>query len=233
MANTFVPIGVERTEMTLGDIKPNEDFIASTIQFLTPGGATAKVTVEGLGNVKAIYSYWTEEDGPADGAGWYLDADENQEYNQNARVVPFGDAYCVERDSTETEAALVYAGEVDKSPVTKTFNSGFNYVGNCAPANITLGDITPNEDFIASTIQFLTSGGATAKVTVEGLGNVKAIYSYWTEEDGPADGAGWYLDADENQEYNQNSRVIAAGEAFCVERDSTESDAALTIPSAL
>ena len=40
MANTFVPIGVERTEMTLGDIKPNEDFIASTIQFLTPDATT-------------------------------------------------------------------------------------------------------------------------------------------------------------------------------------------------
>ena len=106
VANTFVPIGVERTEMTLGDIKPNEDFIASTIQFLTPGGATAKVTVEGLGNVKAIYSYWTEEDGPADGAGWYLDADENQEYNQNSRVIAAGEAFCVERDSTESDAAL-------------------------------------------------------------------------------------------------------------------------------
>ena len=233
VANTFVPVGGNRATMTLGDIKPNEEFIASTIQFLTSGGATAKVTVEGLGNVKAIYSYWTEEDGPSDGAGWYLDADGDQEYNQNSRIVPFGDAYCVERDSGETGAALVYAGEVENAPVTKTFNSGFNYIGNCAPANITLGDITPNEDFIASTIQFLTSGGATAKVTVEGLGTVKAIYSYWTEEDGPSDGAGWYLDADGDQEYNQNSRVINAGEAFCVERDSGETTASLTIPSAL
>ena len=233
VANTFVPVGGERESMTLGDIKPNSEFIASTIQFLTSGGATAKVTVEGLGTVKAVYSYWTEADGPSDGAGWYLDADENQEFNQNNRIVPFGDAYCVERDALETDAQLVYSGEVDTAPVTKSFNSGYNYIGNCAPTNLTLGDITPNEEFIASTIQFLTSAGATAKVTVEGLGTVKAVYSYWTEADGPSDGAGWYLDADENQEYNQNGRIIEAGSAFCVERDALETEATLTIPSAL
>lgn len=41
VANTFVPVGVDRDKMTLGDIVPNDGFKDSSIQFLTPGGATA------------------------------------------------------------------------------------------------------------------------------------------------------------------------------------------------
>lgn len=233
VCNTFVPIGVDRTEMTLGDIKPNDEFVFSSIQFLTSAGATAKVTVEGLGTVYATYNYWTEADDPADGEGWYLVADDGTKYNQNSKVVPFGDAYCVERDGGETGAALVYSGEVQSTPVTKTFNSGFNYIGNCVPTNLSLGDIVPNEDFVFSSIQFLTSAGATAKVTVEGLGVVYATYNYWTEADGAQDGDGWYLVADDAVQYNQNSRIIEAGSAFCVERDGGETTASLTFPSAL
>ena len=217
--------------MTFGDIKPNDEFVNSSIQLLTSGGATAKVTVEGLGTVKAIFSYWDEDDA-SDGAGWYLDADEDAEYNQNSRVIPFGDGYLVNRAGTETGAALVYSGEVDTEPVTKSLNADFNFLGNCSPTDITFGDITPNDKFVNSSIQLLTSGGATAKVTVEGLGNVKAIFSYWDEDDA-SDGAGWYLDADEDAEYNQNGRVIQAGSGFLVNRAGTEAGATITIPSAL
>ena len=233
VANTFVPVGKDAEAMTLADVKPNSEFVASTIQFLTSGGATAKVTVEGLGTVKATYSYWTTDDGAKDGDGWYLVADENTLYNQNSRIIAFGDAYCVDRDGGETGAALVYSGEVKTDGVTKSFGTGFNYIGNCSPTDITLGDVTPNDQFVASTIQFLTSGGATAKVTVEGLGTVKATYSYWASGDGAKDGDGWYLVADEDARYNQNGRVIKAGSAFCVDRDGGESGATLTIPSAL
>ena len=219
--------------MTLGDITPNSEFISSSIQFLTSGGATAKVTDPTLGTVYATYVYWTADDEPADGAGWYFLEDDNATVNQNARAVPFGDAYCVDRDGTETGAQLVYAGEVQTTPVTKTFNAGFNYIGNCAPTDMTLGDITPNEEFISSSIQFLTAGGATAKVTNPTLGTVYATYVYWTADDEPADGAGWYFLEDDNATVNQNARPIAAGEAFCVDRDGSETEASITIPAAL
>ena len=233
VANTFVPVGTERSEMTLGDITPNSEFISSSIQFLTPGGATASVTDPNLGKVKATYIYWTAEDEPVGGAGWYFAADDDAAYNQNSRVVPFGDAYCVDRDGGEADAELTYAGEVQTTAVTKSLVSGFNYVGNCCPMNLTLGDITPNEEFISSSIQFLTSGGATASVTDPNLGKVKATYIYWTAEDEPVGGAGWYFAADDDAAYNQNSRPIAAGEAFCVDRDGGEADATISIPAAL
>ena len=219
--------------MTLGDITPNSEFISSSIQFLTTGGATAKVNDENLGEVYAEYIYWTEDDEPEGGAGWYFFSDDSATYNQNSRVVPFGDAYCVSRDSGEPDAELTYAGEVQTTAVTKSLVSGFNYVGNCCPRDLTLGDITPNSEFISSSIQFLTTGGATAKVNDENLGEVYAEYIYWTEDDEPEGGAGWYFFSDDSATYNQNSRVIAAGEAFCVSRDSGEPDATITIPAAL
>ena len=98
---------------------------------------------------------------------------------------------------------------------------------------MTLADVKPNEEFVNSSIQFLTTGGATATVTVDGLGTKKATYVYWTEDDGPEDGAGWYLLADDDAEYNQNDRPIEAGAAFCVDRSTGEPEATLTIPSAL
>ena len=217
--------------MTFGDIKPNENFVNSSIQLLTSGGATAKVTVDGLGEVKAIFTYWDEDDA-MDGAGWYLDADEDAEYNQNSRVIPFGDGYLVDRSTGEPDAELVYSGEVLNTPVTKALQAKFNFLGNCSPTDITFGDLTPNASFVNSSIQLLTTGGATAKVTVAGLGEVKAIFTYWDEDDA-MDGAGWYLDADEDAEYNQNSRVIPAGSGFLVDRSTGEPDATITIPSAL
>lgn len=69
-------------------------------------------------------------------------------------------------------------------------------------------------------------------MTVEGLGTVKAVFSYW-DESAATDGAGWYLDADDDAEYNQNGRVIKAGSGFLVNRAGTEQDATITIPSAL
>ena len=217
--------------MTLGDIKPNDDFVESSIQFLTPGGATAKVTF----NEKtywATYKYWREDDEPEQGEGWYFADDDNGDYNQNSRVVPFGDAYCVDRNGTESDANLVYAGQVEGA-VTKAFTTThFNYIGNCSPTQITLGDLTPNDTFVESSIQFLTSGGATAKVTFNDK-TYWATYKYWREEDEPEQGAGWYFADDENGDYNQNSRVIAAGEAFCVDVNGSETGASITIPDPL
>ncbi len=231
VVNTFVPVGKNKDAMTFGDIKPNPEFINSSIQLLTSGGATATVTVDGLGTVKAIFSYWDEDDA-SDGAGWYLDADEDAEYNQNSRVIPFGDGYLVNRPTLETGAALVYSGEVEAAPITKNLSEKFNFLGNCCPRDITFGDLTPNASFVNSSIQLLTSGGATATVTVEGLGTVKAVFSYW-EEDDASGGAGWYLDADEDAEYNQNSRIIPAGGGFLVNRPMLETGAAITIPAAM
>ena len=219
--------------MTLGDIVPNDEFINSSIQFMTPGGANATTTFKGK-SVKAKYVYWFAEDDPEDGAGWYLDADGDAEVNQNSVELPMGQGFLVSRNASETDAKLVYSGEVYTSPVTREFpSSGYNIVGNCCPTDLTIGDITPNEDFVNSSIQFMTPGGANASTTF-GTKTVKAKYVYWAAEDDPEDGAGWYLDADGDAEVNQNDLVTsAAGSGFLVSRNASEADAKVTIPSAL
>ena len=77
----------------------------------------------------------------------------------------------------------------------------------------------------------MTAGGANAKVDFNGK-QVAAKYYYVTEDDAE-DGAGWYLQADEDYEYNQNDVEIEAGEGFLVNRASGEPDATITIPAAL
>ena len=230
---TFLPVGKTAAELTLGDIKPNDAFINSSIQFMTAGGANAKVTFGGK-QVYATYTYWAEGDDPEDGAGWYLAADEDAEVNQNSVALPMGTGFLVSRMGSEAGAQLVFCGEVNTEPVTPSLpNAGYNVVGNCCPTDLKLGDITPNAAFVNSSIQFMTAGGANAKVTFGGK-QVYATYTYWTAGDDPEDGPGWYLAADEDAEVNQNELVtIPAGGGFLVSRMGSEATATVTLPSAL
>ena len=97
---------------------------------------------------------------------------------------------------------------------------------------MTLKDLVPNDAFVNSSIQFLTPGGATAKVVFNGE-TYYATYKYWREDDEPEQGAGWYFASDTNGDYNQNDRIIEAGEAFCVDVRSAETGSSLTIPDPL
>ena len=231
--NTFLTIGKAADELTLGDLVPNEDFENSSIQFMTAGGANVKTTFKGK-TVTAKYVYWRAGDDPEDGAGWYLDADGDAEVNQNDVALPMGTGFLVSRNGAEPDAQIIYSGEVNADPVTPSLpNSGYNVIGNCCPADLKLGDITPNEDFSNSSIQFMTPGGANVKTTFKGK-TVTAKYVYWRADEDPEEGAGWYLDADGDAEVNQNELVtIPAGGGFLVNRNGAEPDATITIPSAL
>ncbi len=119
---------------------------------MTAGGANAKTTFKGK-TVTARYIYWLAEDDPEEGPGWYLSDDEDGEINQNSLPLPMGTGFLVSRNSAEADAQLVYSGEVNSQPVTVDLpSSGYNVIGNCCPKDLTLGDITPNEDFVYSTI---------------------------------------------------------------------------------
>ena len=219
--------------MTLGDLVPNDEFVNSSIQFMTAGGANAKTTFGGK-TVTAKYVYWTAADDPEDGAGWYLAVDDDGEVNQNSVALPMGQGFLVSRPAAETEAQIIYSGEVNTQPVTPSLpNAGYNLVGNCCPTDLKIGDITPNEDFVNSSIQFMTPGGANAKTTFGGK-TVTAKYVYWTVSDDPEEGPGWYLAVDDDGEVNQNDLVtIPAGAGFLVSRPAAEADATVTLPSAL
>ena len=227
-----MPVSGDKNAMTLGDFVPNSEFVSSAITFMTPGGATPRVEFGG-NQVAQRYVYWAEGDGAEDGAGWYLEADEDATVNQNSVNVPFGNGLLLYRDGSETDATLTYSGAVSTDPVTRSFPTAqYNICGNCSPVEITLGDITVNSDFVSSAITFMTQGGATPRVEFAG-NQVAQRYVYWAEGDGAEDGPGWYLEADEDATVNQNDVVIPAGQGFLVYRDGSEADATITIPAAL
>ena len=224
ICNTFAPVDSSKS-LTLGDIVPNANVKKSSIQFLTSQGTVNKVEFDGK-QVGEVYIYWREKDDPEQGEGWYLNADEDGEINQNSRVVALGDSYCV--NNKDTDAMFVYSGAVPGETPKQFTVSGFNYIGNCVPAKIGLGDVTPNSDFKKSSIQFLTSQGTVNKVEFDGK-QVGEVYTYWREKDDPEQGEGWYLNADEDGEINQGKRVLEAGESFCV-NNKDGSVAILTFP---
>ncbi len=229
-AASMLPVGMQKANMKLKDLVPNENFIQSSIMFLTPGGATPRVDFKSK-KVPQKYVWWTEDDEPEDGAGWYLYDDDDAEINQGELPIPFGTGFLVYRNGAETEANLVYAGEVQQEPITLNFpNTQYNILGNCSPVDLSLADITPNEKFVQSSIMFLTPGGATPRVDFKSK-KVPQKYVWWTEDDEPEDGAGWYLYDDDDAEINQGALPIKAGEGFLVYRNGAESEAELQIPS--
>ena len=229
--------------MTLGDVVPNEEFVSSTLQILQANGATATMNVcdsEGeiiYEDVDAMFYYGEGEDG----LGWYQMDDWNNDgglYNQNGFALAFGQGYVVDRVDTEVDAAIVFSGEVEKAPFTaELVRAQFNYIGNCAPTKITLGDLVVSSEFVSSTIQFLQANGATATMNVYDADgeliyeDVDAQFYYGEGEDG----LGWYQMDDWNNDgglYNQNGFELEAGDGFCADRVDTEEGAKIEFPSA-
>ena len=232
--NTFVP--VDGATMTLGDIKVTDGFVNSAITFLQPNGLVKTVYSEGLGKtVNEQYVYWFAEDDPEQGAGWYFKADEDGEFNQNARVIAVGEGYYVQGNGSEIGESLVFSGAVKDSPTALEVASvQMNWFGNCSPTKITLGDITASDGFVNSAITFLQPNGLVMTVDSEGLGKtVNEQYVYWFAEDDPEQGAGWYFKADEDGEFNKNAREIEAGVGFYVQGNGSKIGESIVIPSAL
>ena len=228
MCCTFDQVAGQK-KVTLGDIVPNGDVNLSKIQFLKPDGTIDRVPFKGL-EAPAQYVYWRVGDEPEQGEGWYLVADGNGDINQNGREMNFGDAFVVNNQDGGA-ATFTFSGAVG-GETTKTLTiSGFNYIGNCMPKKLTLADITPNDNFVLSKIQFLKSDGTIERVPFKGL-EAPAQYIYWRVGDEPEQGPGWYLVADGNGDINQNATPIEASEAFVVNnQDGTT--ASLTIPAAV
>ena len=233
--NTFVPVGKTATDLTLGDITPSEDFVYSTIDFLDDSGNTMVINDPDVGDgVAKSYTYWTETDAAAGVAGWYLYEDYSAEYPRNDISLKLGEAYIAACYPGEDGASLTYDGEVYKDSMPYDLTENFNWLGNCAPAQINLGDITVDETFVYSTIDFLDDSGNTMVFNDPDVGDgVAKSYTYWTETDAAAGVAGWYLYEDYSAEYPRNSVAIPAGDAFIAACYPGEEGAVFTLPSAV
>ena len=96
------------TKITLGDITVSDGFVNSAVTFLQPSGLGKTVYSDDLGKtVNEQYVYWFAEDDPEQGAGWYFKADEDGEYNQNAREIEAGEGFYVRGSASEIGESIV------------------------------------------------------------------------------------------------------------------------------
>ena len=227
--DTFQTVGKEKSAMTLGDIKPNADWM---------GGSDEILILSNNGAVQSRYTYMNATDAANWGftEGWYITDEYNDsdidltDLNKNSTVLPLGNGVVALVGLSTT--TLTYAGQVleDDQPITLKADYAFNITGNISPADITLGDIVPNNDWM---------GGSDELLVLANNGAVAARYTYMNETDAANWGftPGWYI----TDEYNdsdlnltgreKNSLPVKAGEAFVVFVGSSATT--ITIPSAL
>ena len=188
------------------DIKVNEDFFQSVIQFSTRSGATMKFDLPGEGGeVEGRFQYWAADaiydimdpefgdgveiygysfpDNIAPG-GWYVYGADGKAYCMNDEEVPHGNGFMVDGVDLNGEPEVQFAGAVPPIRAEITVDKGyFTWTGNCMPVNYTLGDLMVNADFFQSVIQFSTPSGATKKFTLPGDGGeVEGRFQYWAAD---------------------------------------------------
>ena len=240
----FLPMGKDKEEMTMGDLKFNANFKNSSLQILEDGGNTMMldwaeyplIEPDG-GDLWAAFEYVAAKDAGEGGEGWYLSQDGNRAYNMNEWLIPFGWQFVI--DCTDRNSQIVGNGEVDR--VNEEFDLErlvFNYLGNCTPVDITLGDLILGANFKNSSLQILEDGGNTMMLDWEEFpliepdgGDLWAAFDYVAAKDAGEHGAGWYLSQDADRAYNMNEWVVASGDGFVI--DCTDRNASIIVPSAL
>lgn len=226
LAATFLPVGVDGSVMTLGEIKATDEFAfgEDTIMTLTGGGGTDKTYTY----CNAIYAadFGIEE-------GWYLYSDVNNWdgettlAKQNSTTLPYGTMVILQ--TGYQGSGLIFAGQVLDENKKFTCTSGvYNMLGNATPVDRTLGDIAGDDNFAfgEDTLMTLTAGGGTDKT-----------YTYCNETYAADFGVavGWYSYQDVNNWDGEaslksyNADPIPAGFGFIVQ---TGYGAGIIIPKA-
>ena len=221
---------------TLGDIGVNSDFVYSTLSFLDENAATKSFTIDGFAVDQFYYYFAADLDGTAfEGQpGWYfVDDDAGDLHSANSIPVPYGSTFYIE--GQEDGAQIVFAGSVSDTDIPVDVEDGvYNFMGNCTPVNLTLGDITVNDAFVYSTLSFLDENAATKSFTIDGFTVDQFFYYFEADLDGTAfEGQpGWYfVDDDAGDLHSANSIPVNAGDTFYIEGQ--DDGAQVIIPSAL
>lgn len=200
---TFVTVGGDGTQLTLGEIIPNSAFYADNskgdlIQFLNPTGS---------GTVSLMADYW-------DGLGWFEFGTEN---SLDATVLPKGQSFIVSAKAVGG-ATFTFKGELKQAGFSVVVPQGVTLIGNSIPKSLTFADIVPSASFYADNskgdlIQFLASNGS---------GTVTLMADYWS-------GLGWYEFGTEN---SLDATSVPAGDSFVVSAKAV-GGATFTFPAAL
>ena len=241
---TFLPIGKDPSEMTLGDLQ-FENLKVSEIQLLEDGGNTMVLDPDEYPLIElgededliAVFTYVPAATAGVNGEGWYLSQDGDYAYNMNSWIVPFGQQYVV--DCGDKNMAVTDAGEVSAENLEFDVERGvFNYFGNCTPVDITLGDLQFT-NLKVSELQILEDGGNTMVLDPDEYPLIElgededliAVFTYVPATTAGVNGAGWYLSQDGDHAYNLNDWVLESGAGFVI--DCGDKNMTVIIPSAL
>ena len=202
---TFVNIGTDGANMTVGDIKVNDKFVQGEDSIRIFGTD---------GKQKYELSYLCAEDAESEGVyeGWYTtDAFGDWDFSEcmNSEKLPYGSGIVFA--PANAGAALKYVGEVfADSKVISFSENGLFWTGNTSPVDLTLGDIKVNGKFVQ---------GEDAIRIFGTDGKQKYELSYLCKEDAEAESAteGWYTtDAFGDWDFSdcKNEDPLNAGDGF-------------------
>ncbi len=214
--STLIPVGSDGTTMKLGDIKANSHFVFAGDDIIIFDGFTKVARAYYLDATTAGKNNMDE--------GWY-DADKADDGDYvciNSMLLPYGSGFIFNRSNEK--AALVFSGEVNLAPTEIIGGSSKNYVGNCTPVDIKLGEIKVNSKF-----QF----AGDDIIVFDGFTKVARAYYLDATTAGKNDmDEGWY-DADKADDGDyvciNNTVVAKAGDGFLFNR--ANDGAAVILPT--
>ena len=229
---TLQQMGKNLESQTLGSfsLPTDENFLSGDSIILEVYGTD--------GALEGSYSFVDEANTSTYGltyTGWYpLEKMQNWEATDddlsNDVVVPFGKGVII--TSSEADTTLTFAGQVvDEAKTFDVAGSGFTWIGNATPVDLTLGDfaIPTDEGFLSGDSIILEFYGTD--------GALEGSYSFVDEGNTATYGltyTGWYpLEKMQNWEATDddlaNSVGIASGKMVII--TSSESDTTLTLPN--
>ena len=204
---------VSGTKVTLGDVKPNENFDQEGGESITvlnsTGGIKARYVYLGEGIIGSLHDDFPEIYGDLQ-VGWYLDdafiafqewagggceGEAPALVNQNSVQLENGEAVMLDPSAN---GGFVSAGQVAADDVEVVGDgSGKVFRCNCTPVEIELGAILPNANFDqegGESITFLNAtGGIKSRYVYLGEGIIGSLHDDFPEIYGDLQ-VGWYLD---------------------------------------
>ena len=241
MVNTFQKVDGSTTKLSDFTIKENLNPTVAKLYLLDKAGATL---IDKNGK-KCVYVYLNPtKAGTKAVPGWYFDGTASKDMQGEGSEgwasnveIPYGQGFGLYRGTTA--ATLVFSGAVagEDQELVATNDSGYTWMGNVMPVDLTLADLTIKENLnpTVAKLYLLDKAGATL-IDKDGK---KCVYVYLNPtKAGTKAVPGWYFDGTASKDMQgpgsagwASNVAIPAGQNFGLYRGTTS--ATLIVPSPL
>ena len=243
MVNTFEKVDGTTVKLSDLSIKENLAPTVAKLYLMSKSGATA---VDEKTGKELVFVYLNPtKAGTKAVPGWYYDGTQSKDMQgpgsegwANDFEVPYGQGFGIYR--TTTVATLVFSGAVANSDkeVEASNVSGYTWMGNVMPTDLTLSDLSIKENLAPTVakLYLMSKSGATA---VDEKTGKELVFVYLNPtKAGTKAVPGWYYDGTQSKDMQgpgsegwANDYPIKAGQGFGIYRTTTS--ATLVVPSPL